>query len=93
VRLFEAAAVGTPILSDRWDGLDTVLVPGREILAQVPLQLGRPVRGGVAAQDAGAGGRAEAAALGLGPARAGPARHSAPGTRPFETLNEGGPTA
>ncbi|MEH3147118.1 MAG: glycosyltransferase [Methylobacterium frigidaeris] len=32
VRLFEAAAIGTPILSDRWDGLDTVLAPGREIL-------------------------------------------------------------
>ena len=32
VRLFEAAACGTPIISDRWPGLDTLLVPGREIL-------------------------------------------------------------
>ena len=32
VRLFEAAATGTPLLSDWWDGLDTVLAPGREIL-------------------------------------------------------------
>lgn len=32
VRLFEAAACGTPILSDQWDGLDTVFEPGREIL-------------------------------------------------------------
>lgn len=32
VRLFEAGACGTPILSDRWDGLDTLLAPGREIL-------------------------------------------------------------
>lgn len=32
VRLFEAAACGTPILSDRWDGLETILAPGREIL-------------------------------------------------------------
>jgi len=32
VRLFEAAACGTPIISDRWDGLDTLLAPGREIL-------------------------------------------------------------
>ncbi|QEE40963.1 MULTISPECIES: glycosyltransferase [unclassified Methylobacterium] len=32
VRLFEAAACGTPILTDRWDGLETVLAPGREIL-------------------------------------------------------------
>lgn len=32
VRLFEAAACGTPILSDRWDGLDSVLRDGAEIL-------------------------------------------------------------
>jgi spore maturation protein CgeB len=31
VRLFEAAACGTPIISDDWEGLDTVLAPGREI--------------------------------------------------------------
>ena len=32
VRLFEAAACGTPIISDAWAGLETVLEPGREIL-------------------------------------------------------------
>jgi spore maturation protein CgeB len=32
VRLFEAAACGTPIVSDRWDGIDDVLTPGREIV-------------------------------------------------------------
>jgi spore maturation protein CgeB len=32
VRLFEAAACGTTIVSDRWDGLDTFFVPGEEIL-------------------------------------------------------------
>lgn len=32
VRLFEAAACGTPIISDCWEGLETVLEPGREIL-------------------------------------------------------------
>ena len=32
VRLFEAAACGTPIVSDYWEGLETLLVPGREIL-------------------------------------------------------------
>lgn len=32
VRLFEAAACGTPIISDVWDGIDTVLDPGREIV-------------------------------------------------------------
>jgi spore maturation protein CgeB len=31
VRLFEAAACGTPIISDMWDGLETLLAPGREI--------------------------------------------------------------
>lgn len=32
VRLFEAAAVGTPILSDRWQGLDELLPEGRAIV-------------------------------------------------------------
>jgi spore maturation protein CgeB len=32
VRLFEAAACGVPIISDPWDGLETVLVPGEDIL-------------------------------------------------------------
>jgi spore maturation protein CgeB len=32
VRLFEAAACGTPIISDIWDGIDTLLDPDREII-------------------------------------------------------------
>jgi spore maturation protein CgeB len=32
VRLFEAAACGVPIISDRWPGIETFLDPGREIL-------------------------------------------------------------
>ena len=32
VRLFEAAACGTPIISDRWDGLDALLPDGEAIL-------------------------------------------------------------
>lgn len=32
VRLFEAACCGTPIISDAWDGLDSLFRPGREIL-------------------------------------------------------------
>lgn len=32
VRLFEAGACGTPIVSDIWDGLDSLFAPGREIL-------------------------------------------------------------
>jgi len=31
-RLFEAAACGTPILTDGWEGLDTFFKPGKEIL-------------------------------------------------------------
>jgi spore maturation protein CgeB len=32
VRLFEAAACGVPIISDVWEGLETLLAPGREII-------------------------------------------------------------
>ena len=32
VRLFEAAACGTPIISDRWEGLDQLFRPGAEII-------------------------------------------------------------
>ena len=32
VRLFEAGACGTPILSDRWDGIDDLFAPGGEIM-------------------------------------------------------------
>lgn len=32
VRLFEAAACGTPIVSDTWPGLERFFVPGSEIL-------------------------------------------------------------
>lgn len=32
VRLFEAAACGTPIISDIWDGIETLLEPGQDIV-------------------------------------------------------------
>lgn len=32
VRLFEAAACGVPVISDRWPGIDDIFVPGEEIL-------------------------------------------------------------
>ena len=32
VRLFEAGACGTPIISDAWPGLDELFLPGRDIL-------------------------------------------------------------
>ena len=45
VRLFEAAACGTPIVSDRWEGIETLLVPGREIvLADGPADVLRVLR-------------------------------------------------
>jgi spore maturation protein CgeB len=31
-RLFEAAACGVPVLSDWWDGIDTLFTPGEELL-------------------------------------------------------------
>ncbi|TCH98140.1 glycosyltransferase [Roseococcus sp. SYP-B2431] len=34
VRLFEAAACGTPVISDSWRGIETVLRPGEIVLAQ-----------------------------------------------------------
>jgi spore maturation protein CgeB len=45
VRLFEAAACSTPIVSDRWDGIETLLEPGREIfLADSPADVLRLLR-------------------------------------------------
>ena len=42
VRLFEAAACRTPIVSDEWPGLETIFVPGREIvLADAPPRCSR----------------------------------------------------
>jgi len=32
VRLFEAAAAGVPIISDRWAGIESIFTPGEEIL-------------------------------------------------------------
>jgi spore maturation protein CgeB len=32
VRLFEAAACAVPVISDRWEGLDSLFAPGREIV-------------------------------------------------------------
>jgi len=45
VRLFEAAACGTPIVSDRWAGIESILAPGREIaLADGPADVLRLLR-------------------------------------------------
>lgn len=40
VRMFEAAACGVPIITDRWPGLETFFEPGREVLvADAPRQV------------------------------------------------------
>ncbi len=40
VRLFEAAACGTAIVSDRWDGIEAFFTPGRDIfLAESPAEV------------------------------------------------------
>ena len=40
VRLFEAAACGIPIISDRWEGLDEFFDIGRELLvADTPVEV------------------------------------------------------
>lgn len=46
VRLFEAAACGTPLISDRWAGIETLFEPGREIvLADGPAEVLAALRG------------------------------------------------
>lgn len=58
VRLFEAAACATPVISDVWEGLSDLLEPGREIL------LARSTDDVIAALD----GMTEAQARGIGEA-------------------------
>ena len=58
VRLFEAAACGTPIVSDRWDGLTDLLPDGEAVLIaddsrtviDILLSLGEPRRRAIAAR-------------------------------------------
>jgi spore maturation protein CgeB len=46
VRLFEAAACGVPVISDWWEGLDELFVPGEEILiAREPGEVLEMLRG------------------------------------------------
>jgi spore maturation protein CgeB len=58
VRLFEAGACATPIISDRWDGIDSVFEPGEQIVLadsadDVLAALDRPARAiGAAAREA-----------------------------------------
>jgi spore maturation protein CgeB len=62
-RLFEAAACGTPVISDGWDGLDHFFTPGSEILLAETTE---DVLGALALSDEalrGIAGRARARAL------------------------------
>lgn len=55
IRLFEAAACGAPIISDIWDGIETLFTPGAEIVlvdsadqVAAALNLDEPARHGMA---------------------------------------------
>jgi spore maturation protein CgeB len=59
VRLFEAAACGTPIISDYWEGLDTIFELGKEILiAESPSDILRYLRDMAEAERLAIGDRA-----------------------------------
>jgi nucleoside-diphosphate-sugar epimerase/spore maturation protein CgeB len=59
VRLFEAAACGTPVISDKWAGIDSVLEPGREIvLAESADEVARQLFSGEKGRDIGRASRA-----------------------------------
>ena len=60
VRLFEAAACATPIVSDRWDGLDRLFQSGREIVLADTVE---DVLMALAREDAAAIGRAAQARI------------------------------
>jgi len=57
-RIFEAAACGTPLLSDVWIGLETFLTPHREIL---PVSTSQDVHAALSLSDRELGSIAEAA--------------------------------
>jgi spore maturation protein CgeB len=64
VRLFEAAACATPIVSDCWDGLDALFAVGREILvAEGPADVLAHLTGLSEAERAGIGAAARARVL------------------------------
>jgi spore maturation protein CgeB len=64
VRLFEAAACGTPIISDWWAGLETLFEPGSEVLiARAPEDTLRYVRELDEAERRAIGARARARVL------------------------------
>jgi spore maturation protein CgeB len=64
VRLFEAGACGTPIISDAWEGLETFFVPGQEILvAATPKDVTEILLDMPETERAALGARARAAVL------------------------------
>ena len=58
VRLFEAAACAVPVISDRWEGIDTLFTPGREIILADGSDAVVEVLGGWSEAEAAAMGRA-----------------------------------
>ena len=60
VRLFEAAACATPVISDRWDGIDSLFEPGREIiLADTSAEVADLLTSGRDASEIGRAARAQ----------------------------------
>jgi spore maturation protein CgeB len=70
VRLFEAAACGTPIISDHWEGLETFFKPGKEILvARTGEETLKQIRGMTESDRRSLGQRARARVLATHTAR------------------------
>ncbi|HLU65937.1 MAG TPA: glycosyltransferase, partial [Kofleriaceae bacterium] len=99
VRLFEAAACGTPVISDPWPGLESFFEPGREILvARSTAEVVATLRGMREEERRALGQRARAAALSRHTAahrafeleRAVAARREAMARRPVRAAAAGG---
>ncbi len=58
VRLFEAAACAVPVISDRWEGIDSLFTPGREILLADESDMVREILANWSAAEAAALGQA-----------------------------------
>jgi nucleoside-diphosphate-sugar epimerase len=59
VRLFEAASCATPVISDKWDGIESLFAPGREIiLADTAEEVAERLSSGTDSREIGEAARA-----------------------------------
>jgi len=92
VRLFEAGACGVPVVSDRWDGIEDLLAPGREIiLADTSAQVIEALAGN--AEEIGLAARAKILSAHTAVHRAAELEALLSGARVREPLNAGYPIA